>query len=162
MQWIQLSVPENVSGKSFRSSLAATGSRIKNFFSRVGFRKERNPMATNNSMAGMAGGMLTGLAQAGSGTYTTGIGYPGQLIYPGGYATTTEATYPGFNPSPFPVTSVPTVGHFRIQRIDNGFLIEIARRVGEQVETHYAEDFKAAGELICAMCVRWELEGNKP
>jgi hypothetical protein len=53
-------------------------------------------------------------------------------------------------------------GHlFRVEKIANGWLIQLAKFEGGAYEKHFAEGAKEAGEIITAALVRWQLEGSK-
>ena len=66
-----------------------------------------------------------------------------------------------YRADPFPHNTMLTVGQFRIQKIANGYLVDLVRHTGGTVETHHVDGFKEAGDLITATLVRWELEGKK-
>lgn len=68
--------------------------------------------------------------------------------------------YPTYSSNPFPPNSMKTVGSFRVQEIANGYLVDLVRYEGGQVETFHVQDYKEAGELIIATLVKWELKGT--
>ena len=115
-------------------------------------------MATNNPYANMT---PTGLAQLAGYVPTTttattlgGSCFPGQIIYP---------TYPT-PPDPFPFPNPYTmnfVGHFRLRKVENGYIVEYVLKEGEPPREYFAEDLKDAGERITALCVGKTLKGEQ-
>lgn len=49
---------------------------------------------------------------------------------------------------------------FRVERIDNGFLVHLSRHTYVTTERHYAENERAVGELVTATLIRWMIEGK--
>lgn len=86
----------------------------------------------------------------------------GQAITPAGTITIPDYdVFRSYRADPFPHNTMLTVGQFRIQKIANGYLVDLVRHTGGTVETHHVEGFREAGDLITATLVRWELEGKK-
>lgn len=50
--------------------------------------------------------------------------------------------------------------HIAVERIENGYLLKVARNEGDVFKTYYAPDLKAAGEQITALAVTYELGGE--
>ena len=121
-----------------------------------------NPFA-NQAMTATGLAQLTGAAGGCFPTTTTttlGGGYvttnqypfPGQILYP----------TPAPDPYPFPNPYVMNfVGHFRLRKVENGYVIEYVMKEGEPPREYFAEDLKDAGERITALCVGKALQGEQ-
>lgn len=94
-------------------------------------------MSITNQMAGVVGQSILGAALP-------------SHIYAGNH-------YPTFPPEPH---VAPPGSIFRIEKIQNGFLVHLAQNGYSPAERHYAENEKAAGELVTASLVRWFIEGK--
>ena len=77
----------------------------------------------------------------------------------GGYNPGAVYQGPFLTPSYSPDVYAPGA-RFRVEKIDNGFLVHLAKAEGAIAERHYAENEKAVGELVTATLVRWYIEGK--